>query len=228
MNIVLILSGGKGTRMKTDIPKQYITIKGKSILSFVLDVFEKHELVDKIQIVAADEWRNQIESYIGTKFAGFSSPGVNRQMSIYNGLKDIAKFVSDDDKVIVHDAARPFVNMKMITEILNALDECEAVIPVLPMKDTVYEVIDGQVTSLLDRNRIMAGQAPEGFIFGKYLTANEKLMPNQILKINGSMEAAYLYGMTLKCIQGDENNFKITTPRDLKRFEEIIKVNELN
>ena len=222
MNVALILSGGTGSRMGTEIPKQYLQVHGKTILSYVLDVFEKHPLIDKIWIVAADEWRTEISGYTGKKFCGFSNPGINRQMSIYNGLKDFAGFVADNDKVIIHDAARPLISAKMITEIIDALKEHEAVIPVLPMKDTVYKVEDGKIASLLERSKIVAGQAPEGFLFGRYLKANEKLLPEKILEVNGSTEVAYLDGMTIKCIPGDEMNFKITTPADLEKFKKQV------
>ena len=86
------------------------------------------------------------------------------------------------------------------------------------MKDTVYEVEGGRVKGNLDRSRIAAGQAPEGFKFGKYLKANEDLLPD-----SGSMQPAVMCGMDIKCIDGDEENFKITTPADLERFNEIIK-----
>ena len=97
-------------------------------------------------------------------------------------------------------------------------------LPVLPMKDTVYLSSDGErVTALLNRNEIFAGQAPELFRFDKYYEANKRLLPNEILRINGSTEPAIMAGMNIAMIPGDENNFKITTQADLERFCEIVK-----
>jgi 2-C-methyl-D-erythritol 4-phosphate cytidylyltransferase len=91
------------------------------------------------------------------------------------------------------------------------------------MKDTVYLSEDGEsITSLLDRKQIFAGQAPEAFRLGAYYRANEALMPEKILQINGSTEPAVMMGLHIRMIPGDEQNFKITTREDLKRFEEII------
>ncbi|MDE7233113.1 MAG: 2-C-methyl-D-erythritol 4-phosphate cytidylyltransferase, partial [Lachnospiraceae bacterium] len=102
----------------------------------------------------------------------------------------------------------------------------DGVLPVLPMKDTVYQSTDGKrVGALLNRSEIYAGQAPEAFRIGPYYEANKKLCPDRILKINGSTEPAVMAGMDIVMIPGDEGNFKITTREDLERFKEIIKQN---
>lgn len=95
--------------------------------------------------------------------------------------------------------------------------------PVLPMKDTVYLSSNGQkVNSLLDRNHVFAGQAPELFLIGKYYAANQELLPDKILNVHGSTEPAILYGMDIVMIPGDENNFKITTIQDLEKFRRTV------
>ena len=91
------------------------------------------------------------------------------------------------------------------------------------MKDTVYYSEDGRVVSqLLARSQIFAGQAPELFRLGGYFTANESLLPDRILTINGSTEPAIMAGLDIVMIAGDEGNFKITTREDLKRFRQMI------
>ena len=141
-----------------------------------------------------------------------------------NGLKDIRKYADDSDCIFIHDAARPLLSDKQITECLNAICGYDGVLPVLPMKDTVYRSKDGKsVDSLLKRNEIYAGQAPEVFRLGKYYEANERLLPEKILKINGSTEPAVMAGMNIAMIPGEERNFKITTSADLERFYNIVK-----
>lgn len=75
----------------------------------------------------------------------------------------------------------------------------------------------------MDRKTIYAGQAPEVFLFGKYYDANKRLLPDKILKINGSTEPAVMAGMDIAMIPGDEGNFKITTRADLERFQKIMQ-----
>lgn len=229
MNIALILSGGTGTRLGADMPKQYIEVCGKPIISYSLECLSGHNLIDAIHIVAAPIWHEQIKQWLiaadtNHKFKGFAAPGENRQLSIYNGLETIKAYAADNDSIFIHDAARPLLSSKQISDCLGAIDGHDGVLPVLPMKDTVYFSVNGKtVTSLLNRNEIYAGQAPEVFKFGKYYEANRQLLPNKILQINGSTEPAILAGMDIAMIEGDENNFKITTKADLERFKQIIE-----
>ena len=233
MNIALILSGGTGLRLGSDIPKQYIEVYGKPIIAYCAECILEHPMIDAVQIVAEPAWYERIERWLlqtgidtdaNRKFNGFVKSGETRQLSIYNGLEAIKSYADDNDYVLIHDAARPLLNDKQITDCLEAARGHDGVLPVLPMKDTVYSSIDGKtVTSLLNRKEIYAGQAPEVFRFGKYYEANKKLLPDQILQINGSTEPAILAGMDIAMINGDENNFKITTKADLERFRSIIE-----
>ncbi len=223
MNIALILSGGTGARMGTPIPKQYIRVDGRPLISFALDTFEAHELIERIQIVADKDWHDLISQYTGKKLAGFSEPGVNRQYSILNGLADILTYADPEDYVIIHDAARPLVSGTTITEILKTLKHHEAVTPILPLKDTVYQYEDGVFTGTAERAKLAAGQAPEGFLLGRYYEATKSLLPDRILHITGSLQAALEAGMDAVPISGDEGNFKITTMADLDKFRQIIR-----
>lgn len=239
MNIALILSGGTGARLGADIPKQYIKINERMIISYCLETFCRCDAIDAIWVVAHEDWHVAIEKEMqsigegklgfdkqqtgASKLKGFSQPGETRQRSIYNGLKDIAEFAFEDDIIIIHDAARPLVTEMTIRELLVQATSHDGAIPVLPMKDTVYFSEDGQrITSLLERKCVYAGQAPESFKFGKYYEANKSLLPDEIYRINGSTEPAILAGLDIAMIAGDENNFKITTKQDLVRFERII------
>lgn len=227
-NIALLLSGGTGTRMGTDIPKQYLEVGGRPVLSCCIETLSRHSKIDAIQIVAEASWQEKISEWLETadvekKFRGFSLPGENRQLSILHGLEDMHRYGKDTDYVLVHDAARPMLSADLITECLEAAAGHDGAIPVLPMKDTVYCSKDGRtITSLLDRGVIFAGQAPEAFVLGKYLEANRSLLPDRILRINGSTEPAVMAGMDIAMIPGDERNFKITTKEDMERFRRMI------
>lgn len=229
MKVALILSGGIGSRLASDVPKQYIEVCGKPIIAYCIETISAHEDIDAIQIVADEKWQEVLEDWVNRadvkgKFKGFSRPGDNRQLSIYNGLKDIETYASDTSVVMVHDAARPLLSSKMISDCFQAMEGYDGVLPVLPMKDTVYASADGKaVSALLNRSEIFAGQAPECFLLDRYLQANEMLLPDMIKKINGSTEPAIMAGMHIAMIPGDERNFKITTQSDLERFRQIVQ-----
>lgn len=232
MNIALILSGGRGTRLGSQLPKQYLKVYGKPIISYCIERLSAHKKIDAIQIVADIKWQEQLKKWLKTadpskKFRGFSAPGQNRQLSILHGLEDLRRFSRDSDYVFIHDAARPLLSEKQITDCLCAAPGHDGVLPVLPMKDTVYSSADGhKVSSLLNRKEIFAGQAPEVFRLGAYYEANRRLLPEQILNINGSTEPAVLAGLDIIMIPGDEENFKITTASDLERFREALAKNK--
>lgn len=224
MNIALVLAGGTGTRLGADIPKQYIEVNGKMIIDYCLDTMEHSSDIDDVWIVADEMWQQHIKKI--NKFRGYACPGRNRQLSIYNGLKAIEASLADEEKdvnVLIHDAARPFLTEKLISECVKAADGHDGVLPVLPMKDTVYYSEDGKViSSLINRDKVYAGQAPELFRLKPYIKANEALLPDKILLINGSTEPAIMAGMDIAMIPGDENNYKITTKADMERFMRII------
>lgn len=101
-------------------------------------------------------------------------------------------------QILVHDAARPLFSAQMITDCLEAAYGHDGVVPVLPMKDTIYQSIDGKkICSLVKRSEIYAGQAPEAFRIGAYYEANRRLYPHKILEINGSTEPAVMAGWIL-------------------------------
>lgn len=231
MNIVVILAGGTGVRLGVDIPKQYIEVANRPIIGYCMNTFFHHPLIDAVQIVAEKSWREYILHYLEQtgeiapaaqfKWKGFSEPGQNRQLSVYHALEDCLQYAAFDDCVLIHDAARPLVSANCITACFEALKEHDGVLPVLPMKDTVYLSEDGKrVSSLLKREKIFAGQAPEAFRLGKYYEANKALLPDKIREVNGSTEPAILAGMDVAIIEGDEANFKITTKADLERFRQ--------
>lgn len=224
MNIALVLAGGTGTRLGADIPKQYIEVRGKMIIDYCLETMEHSNDIAEVWIVADEMWREHIKKV--DKFKGYACPGRNRQLSIYNGLKAIEESLADKEKevnVLIHDAARPFLTEKLIRECVKAVEGHDGVLPVLSMKDTVYYSEDGKViSSLINRDKLYAGQAPELFRLQPYIQANEALLPDKILLVNGSTEPAIMAGMDIVMIPGDENNYKITTKTDMKRFTEMM------
>lgn len=246
MNTAILLSGGVGSRLHSDIPKQYIHIGGRMLITYALAALAEASAIDRILIVAEQEWRefimaDAVKNRMSTdKIMGFAIPGFNRQASILNGMQEILRQffpailrdcldcgeewenIADSDTVFIHDAARPMLSQEQVQACFTALAGHDGVMPVLPMKDTVYLSRDKEtVSELLDRNQVFAGQAPELFRFKKYYRANMALMPDGLTAVNGSTEPAILAGMDIVMIPGDERNFKITTPEDLERFRSL-------
>ncbi len=224
MNVAIILAGGTGTRLGGDIPKQYIEVAGKPIISYCLEKFEKHPLIDSIVVVAAESWQAYINEWIDkdkvTKFSGFALAGSSRQHSIANGLALTSEIgASDGSNVIIHDAARPNVSHDTISACINELQDADGVMPVIPVKDTIYLSKTGcEIDALLNRDQLFAGQAPESFDFKKYFEIHKGLTESELESVRGSSEIAYRNGFKMRLIPGDEHNYKITTIADLDKF----------
>lgn len=226
MNIAIILAGGTGTRIGGDIPKQYLEVGGRPVIRYCLDTCFESEEIQAVHIVAEPHWRDFIEAHLPEgnrqKWKGFSAPGETRQLSIWNALSDIAGYADEDDIVFIHDAARPLLSADLLHRCIKSVEGHDGVLPVLPVKDTVYYSEDGRrVSRLLKRSCVYAGQAPEVFGYGKYYEANQALLPEEIRAINGSTEPAVLAGLDIVMIDGEESNFKITTQADLEKFRQM-------
>lgn len=229
MNIAIILSGGTGTRMGLSIPKQYVEVKGIPVIQYCLATLLEHKMVDMAVIGVADEWLEYVQQCVKRLSPKipvyYSKPGDTRQGSIINALKVTKEEgASDNDIVLIHDAARPLLTANLVTECLNACKDADAVLPVIPSKDTIYLSQDGKhIDSLLERKTLWNGQAPEAFRFGSYYEANMKLSEEELKRITGSTEVSYRAGLKCVLIPGDTGNFKITTREDLSNFEAIMR-----
>lgn len=231
MNFAILLSGGVGQRINSEIPKQYVKASGHMMISYSLSTLLSSRNIDRVVVVSDPSYKDAIIDDVSgvsentKKLSGWASSGENRQLSILQGLRVISGIIEQEGilfkkhTVLVHDAARPFLNCELLDDMYSLLPGYDGVMPVLPMKDTVYISNDGEsISDLIDRKTVFAGQAPELFDFHKYLQSNEKLMPDGILEVNGASEVAVKGGMNIRLIPGDENNIKITTDNDMDFF----------
>ena len=131
---------------------------------------------------------------------------------------------AEHDGVIIHDGVRPLVSEQLIGDCLAALADHDGCMPVLPMKDTIYQSSDGtKIDHLLERSTLFAGQAPEAFRLHPYAKINREASKEELSLTRGTNEIAYRHGMDVAMIPGDERNFKITTRSDLERFCTIVE-----
>ena len=225
-NVAIILSGGSGSRMECDIPKQYLKIHGKMIISYSLECFVCNKHIDGLIIAIDPKWKRILEDETNSFDIPihFAISGESRQYTIFNALKVAEMFYAPSDIVIIHDAARPLLTDVLIDECINVCQKYDGAMPVLPMKDTIYESYDGlSISSVLNRDILFAGQAPEAFKLGKYINACKSMNREELLLVRGSAEIAYKAGMKVKLIKGDERNFKVTVPEDLVRLKLLLE-----
>ncbi len=215
--------------MRSDIPKQYIEVEGKPILAYSVEKFLRHPEIDIIIIALNDVWLDYVKAHLDPagKEIHFCASSTTREHTIYNALKK-AKEIGDgdDDIVIIHDGVRPLVSERVISDCLHACGRYEAAIASIDVNDTIYVSAEGGViTSVPNRSLLHRGQTPEAFHLGKYLKIHDDSTEEEITAVTGGAQFAQQKGMSVFLSRGEEINFKITTPEDLQRFEQIIKNN---
>ncbi len=225
MNIALVLSGGSGTRLGAELPKQYRIIAGKPVVVHTLEQFQRWAEIGFVTAVAAPEWESAIwgwkRTYGLTKLRAVAPAGKNRQQSIRNGLLAAEPFMEGTPGgVVIQDAARPLTTQDLLSRLLQGLSEAPCVMPALPVTDTAYTSRDGQwVDGLLDRAVLYTGQAPEAFHYRPYLKLYRETSPEELSSMSGSCQLPYSRGWAVKMIPGDPDNLKITYPADLETCE---------
>lgn len=226
MNSVIIVSAGKGSRMKVDINKQFLKIGDKEVVAHTIDKFYNNKYIGEIIVVVREDEKEFFEKNIITKY-GYKNikiafGGKERQDSVYNGLKEIGK---DCKIVLIHDGARPFVTNEIIEKSIKYAKEYKAAIVGVPVKDTIKIINkNNDVCETPNRNTLCSIQTPQVFEYSLIMEAYEKSKKEQYYGTDDSMLMEYL-GYNVKVVEGSYNNIKITTPEDLKIAEEILKEN---
>lgn len=219
----IIVAAGKGTRMGSEIPKQYMNIGGKTILDTTLYKFEKSNEVDEIILIVNKEDIDYVIEKISpnyNKLTIVKQGGSSRTRSVLEGLKALS---NNTDIVLIHDGVRPFVSFNLISGVVAGAYGHKACIPVTDVIDTIKEVQEGTVTNTLDRKKLKAVQTPQGFDYElirdcyiKALTEDEDFTDDASI--------VEFYGHNVKTVEGLNRNLKITTQLDLKIAEILASV----
>lgn len=217
-NIALIVAGGNGTRVGSNVPKQYLKLNGKYILRLSIERFLAHPKINSVKVVIAQDHDNLYrEATEGLKLLPFSYGGILRNNSVLNGLKDLKQ--NNPKNVLIHDAARPFVSDQIISEVIEKLTKYKAVDVGAMIKDTIKSLNENKI-SLIDRNKLYATQTPQGFDFNTILALHEKYKD---LSPTDDISLAIKDSIDIGLANGSENNFKITTEHDLRLGEFLFK-----
>ena len=227
MITALIAASGTGSRVGREIPKQFIIVGGKPIFLYSVLAFQNNQKIDNIIIITKKEYFNQVDFWCKkfnvTKLKGVIEGGNTRQESILNGLNAIKDFSNEYDRVLIHDAARPLLNEKIINDNISALDFSKAVCTAIKASDTLYESEDGyRVKNMLNREVIYQAQTPQSFIYKVILDVHLK-SKEEGFESSDDASLAKHYGIDVQLVEGSPLNFKITTSNDLDFFESIIE-----
>lgn len=220
----IILAGGRGKRMGSDISKQFIEIEGKPILYYTLKKFINSNLIkDIILVLPKDEIEYCKVNVLGKydlRVSKIVEGGKERQDSVYNGLKE----VEDSEIILIHDGARPFTTEKIIKDGINFARKYGAAAPGVTPKDTIKIIdCDGFSKETPNRETLVAIQTPQVFRSDIIIDSHKKIRESK-LKVTDDTMVVELYNHKVYIYEGDYENIKITTKEDLILAQKFVNV----
>ena len=222
----LIVAAGRGARAAGEDgrPKQYCPIGGVPMIARTIGAFAAHPGVDDILVVIHPDDERLYEA-ASHGFAGRLRKavpgGARRQDSVRAGLEALAS--DAPSSVLIHDAARPFVEAALITRVIRSLDAHQGALPCLPVTDTLKWVARGQVVGTAERDQLWRAQTPQGFRFHAILAAHRAAAKEPAREFTDDAGVAEWFGLDVALVEGSEDNRKLTTAEDLKIANEFFQ-----
>lgn len=237
----IVLAGGKGSRMQSDVPKQYMELLGKPLLYYALKAFEDSE-VECVVLVTAEgdeEYcrKELVERFGFTKVVGIVAGGAERYASVWNGLKCLKEQAENvwatggqaengaPDYVLIHDGARPLVTAELINRMITETKQYGACVAGMPVKDTIQMTDErGTITLTPKRDSLWTAQTPQSFEFSLAYDAYEQLMQEPEINVtDDAMVVGMYHDIPIQMVRGSYTNLKVTTPEDLVLAEAFLK-----
>lgn len=227
-NIAVIIAGGVGNRMGQSIPKQFINVYDKPILMYTLEAFQKHPMIDAIEVVCIDGWENVVWSYAKqfsiTKLKWVAKGGPSGQESIRNGVFNLEDKCSPDDIIIVHDGIRPLIDSEVLSDVITKAQIYGNAVTSLPYNEQIFVISKedkATTTCFIPRETLRRVSTPQAY---KYNLINEKYHEafDKGIGIHGSHYTNTMMvelGVRLYFAAGSDKNIKLTTPDDLEIFK---------
>lgn len=230
-NYVILLAGGVGKRMDSEIPKQFLEVKGKPIIIYTLEDFERNPQIEKIVIVCIKDWidhlRKLLEKYKITKAVWITEGGATGHDSIRNGVYFLRDKIDPEDFVIVHDAVRPVLPQKAIDEVIrvahengNASSSIACHPPIVYTEDFKSGITD------VDREHVMLTASPQAYRYDLALKCYDKAEEENKHNFTFTSSLLIHYGERVYFAKGTTSNIKITKKEDLALFEALLQIPE--
>ena len=235
MNIAIIIAGGSGNRMGQDIPKQFINVYDKPIIIYTLESFQRHPLVDAIEVVCLDGWHEVLWAYAHQfnidKLKWVVSGGNSGQESIRNGVYHLEDKAHAEDIIIIHDGIRPLVDDTVLTDVIQKAKEFGNAVTSLPYNEQIFIVNQDDATTTkayIPRETLRRVSTPQAYKFKRLDEAYHEAFEKEI----GIYGSAYTntmmveLGETLHFAAGSDKNIKLTTKDDLELFKGYLKIDK--
>lgn len=228
MNIAMLIAGGRGARMNQDIPKQFLNINNKPVIVYTLQAFQQHPQIDAIIVVCIEGWQEILRAYANqfniTKLKWIVSGGENGQSSIRNGVLELAKYCSEDDLVLIHDAIRPNISQEIISNCIAQSSLYGNAVTVIPCAEAMLLRNNDNNTSteVINRDSLARTQTPQAFYLKKLIWVHEEALRRGITNSVATCTLMIELGEKVHFCAGSEKNVKITTTEDLEIFKALL------
>jgi 2-C-methyl-D-erythritol 4-phosphate cytidylyltransferase len=231
MTVAVIIAGGVGSRMGADIPKQFVQVNGKPVLFYTLEAFEKHPLIDAIEIVCIDGWQDTVRAYAKQygilKLKWIVKGGDSGQESIRNGVFGLEGKCAADDVVVIHDGIRPLVDAAVLDDVICKARQFGNGVTSMPYNEQIF-LVDAEhpdtTVKYIPRETLRRVATPQAYQFGlldeKYHEAFEKKIGIYGSSYTNTMMAEL--GVRLYFAAGSDRNIKLTTHGDIEIFKAMI------
>jgi 2-C-methyl-D-erythritol 4-phosphate cytidylyltransferase/2-C-methyl-D-erythritol 2,4-cyclodiphosphate synthase len=222
----LIVAAGRGMRAAGEAaaPKQYWPLGGVPMLTRSIGAFAEHGSVDEILVVVHGDDAKLYQAAAAPYATRLRAPvlgGAMRQDSVRAGLEALS--AARPTKVLIHDAARPFVDAALIDRVIDCLTSHDAALPSLPVTDTIKRANDGHVVETLKRDGLWRAQTPQGFKFDAILAAHRKAAEAGLTDFTDDSAVAEWFGLDVGLVEGSEANRKLTSAEDLRSADDALR-----
>ena len=211
----IIVAGGSGLRAGGERPKQYQRVGERAVMAHTLAAFAAHPQVDMVQpVIGAGHEALFAETCGDVDCLAPVTGGATRQASVAAGLKALGG--QAPDRVLIHDAARPFVSHRIISDTLTALDTADGALPVLPVVDTIKRADGALVVDTLDRATLRSAQTPQGFRYEQICKAHDAAAAEASREFTDDASIGEWAGLSITMVDGAPENRKLTTQNDIE------------
>lgn len=235
MNYALIIAGGSGNRMGQNIPKQFINVYDKPIIIYTLESFQRHPMIDAIEVVCLKGWHDMLWAYANqfniSKLQGVVTGGSSAQESIRNGVFAMEDKLANDDIVVIHDGIRPLVDATVLTDVIEKAQQYGNGVTSLPYNEQIFIVNpDDESTTrqYIPRETLRRVSTPQAYRFGRLDAAYHEAFERGIGIYGSSYTNTMMVelGETLHFAAGSDKNIKLTTKDDLEMFKGYMKMDK--
>lgn len=219
-NAALIVAAGRGSRMMQDLPKQYLPLGPHVVLWHTVKAFLASDEIDRIRVVIhpADQslYKAAVAEIDDPRLGSPVAGGASRASSVRLGLEALRE--DSPTHVLIHDAARPFCSLDLIKAVLAPLDKVDGAFAALPVVDALWKAEGAEATMPISRTGLWRAQTPQAFRYNAILEAHS----HGDAHAADDVETARQAGLSVHIVEGSENNFKITRPKDLERAKRLL------